>query len=243
MQKSNVREALVLAPFYDGVARIMHLLIQQEMTCDDVKFQILLQLFPREENSSIFSPVVERETCFDLSRYELFLMNSADPSVVASFQVSAFLSQLPCPRLLIHYSHVCPTFQEKKTSDERVRVTNELHASSYSSELRADLMELPSPECTRESCPFSSLVRERFERSNRVMLYIVGQVLSELAIQTHNDCSLNLKTWPTMLTMALEKENVSVDKLDSTVVDQFKRTILASLSRGAEIRNTYDCKS
>lgn len=243
MQKNNIRQVLVLAPFHDSVTHIMHLRIQQEMTPDDVKFQILLQLFPMEETSSSSFPLLERENHFDLSRFELLLMYSADPSVVVPFQVSAFLTQLSIPRLLMHYSHHCPIFQEKKTSDERDQVTNELHAPSIPSDFRSESLVLSSPECTVKSSSFSSSLRERFERSNKVMLYIVGQVLSELAIQAHSDCNLTLETWPTMLSMALEKENVSFDKLDYTVADQFKRTILTSLSRGIKIRNSYESKS
>lgn len=231
MERDGARAVLVFAPFHDNLAHRMRLRLSQEVAPHEVISQILLQLVPSEKDSH-FSSSLESKASFDLYDYQLFFMNSTDFSALIPFTASAFFAQPSSTMLLVHCSQSCRSVPDGKRSNINGDVRNPPITLSALPCVRTQLLPLPSSSTSEVGSYCLSSESERFLRSNRVMLYIVEQVLSELAIQTGSDCDVTLRTWPFMLTMALQKENTSLDKLDPSVVDQFKKTILLSLSRG-----------
>lgn len=235
MQDCSDRAVLVLTPFHDNVPHRFHLRISQGMTSEEVMSQILLQLVPVEQKSESSPYTVERKSPYDITTFELFFTNPKNFTFLVPFGASAFLAQPASPMLLMHYSQSCVASMDQKTNDSAFNDGSTLAEHSISSVLPTELMPLPSVPVVEERISPASLELERFARSNRVMLYIVGEVLSELAIQAGTDCDLTPKSWPTMMSMALEKENTSLDKLDPCIVEEFKKTLLSSLSRGKKL--------
>lgn len=218
----TIRSILVFVPFYDTVPHQMKLRFRSGMPSDELMGQIQRQL---EGNSE-----AAKEVKFPLesSRYVALLFDPRD-NVLVPFERSTLELQSACTKVLLH--------RRQEEDDLKLGRTESLDSSvvrvgSAGVAIPNKVAPLPAVACESSR----SLERERFERSNATMLHIVGQVLSELALRTNSNCELTDKTWPAMLAWAMEKEHTSMETLDPTVVDQFKKTLLSSLSRGERIR-------
>lgn len=218
--ESSVQTFLVFVPFYDNVPHSMRLRLREGMPSDELLGQIERQL--EAENAS------EVKVPLSPALYVPLLFHPVDNAFLP-FEGSTYDVQVSCSKLLLYRRG------GQQTENEAPRVS-----AAPAAKIRAppnDSNELvPMPDCPTATCEASE-ERARFQRTTETMLRIVEQVVSELALRCDSNCELTEKSWPTMMAWALDKGATSMDRLDITVVDQFKKSLLNSLSCGNKIRS------
>lgn len=228
--ESHTKDTLVFIPFYDNVPHRMRLRLYENMPSHELLGQIHRHL-DSESSHEVKLP-------FDPSHYIILLFDPRSNSFIP-FESSTREQQECSTRILLHRYCVAAEYLSSDVSqpEEVVKEIKEVHPETKSEKERKVVESVsPVPE-VEHSEPVTSFERKRFERSNEVMLSIVGLIVAELALQTSSDCELTDRTWPVMLAWALDKANTTLDQLDPTIIGRFKETILSSLACGQKARN------
>lgn len=205
----------------------MRLRFREGMPSDEFMGQIQRQL---EEESA-----QEVKYPIEPAHYVALLFDPRD-NVLVPFERSSYTLQSTCSKVLLHYRQEQQPYSSPSSSSLQTRCTAISGDSEGISSKECALMKMEDVESNNVGAAARTIERERIDKSTATMLHIVGLLISELSFKCKSDCELTERSWPAMMTLALDKEHTKLEELDPTIVDQFKKTILSSISRGQKIR-------